>query len=304
MRDIEVLESPDSFSGLLFGCVGYEARSIYCLTDTIQNEDLERIYFDYKATGLLSYDENISVAEKYTNFLSPNFDEAVSHLLSLSKKDSTKTVNIDITSLDREKLAKLIIALFRQSAELGSINLLYCPATFQSPKHNFDVVQSFGPVLPTFMGNSVFLRENLSIIVGAGYEFGRIIGAIDTLEPRRVNCFMPIGTDRRYEAAVMEANLKFSFLEGPDSLIKYNLKQTFELYYNLRRIVEQENSTSNVMILPLGPKIFAAISMIIAMILHPNIMVWRHSTVDTARPNSISDAQANTTIISFAFKFR
>ena len=302
--EIKVLQQEYEYSSTLFGCIGYERRSIHLLQTMASSGFGKMIFFDYKAEGVLSYDQNLSESADTIDFIHHDFDKCVARLLHEVEMDPYRSIAVDITSMDRRKLARLIVALFKHSSIIESISLFYCPATFRPPSTGFDVVTAFGPVLPHFMGNSVFLRENLSLIAGAGYEFGRIIGAIDSLEPKRVSCFMPIGTDDRYRPAVMRANLDFSFLEGNDALIQYDLSDTAALYYNLRRIVEEENTRSNVMILPLGPKIFAAISMVIGMILHPNIMIWRHSTVDPARPNSVTDAEAAGEVIQFSFAFQ
>ena len=301
--DIKICRPNIKKSDIFLGCVGYEERSVFFLSENHICENSKILLFDYKAEGLLSYDKNIEIADKCGAERLDDFEEFLELAKQIIQKSSNSNLLIDVTSIDRGKIGGLLELIFENFDRIGQVNFVYCPSKFKPPKKTFDIVNSFGPVLPIFMGNSVYLREKLSLIVGAGYEYGRIIGAIDTLEPERVHCFVPEGTDERFDQAILDANLNFEFLEKKDSITKYDLNETFPLYYDLRRIVEVEVAQRNVMILPLGPKIFATISMIVAMILHPNIMVWRHSTANPERPDSVTDVEASGNIIQFAFQF-
>lgn len=303
MTDIRIIENQPCTFDILIGCIGYEKRSTYVLKNTKDVSIEQRIFFDYSSTNILSYDANFALASEIADVIEPDFNILIGTLQERLRANPNSKILIDITSLDRVKMARLMSVLFQEYSEIDTISICYSPSKFQEPKSQFDVVNSFGPVIPELIGNNVYGRENLALIVGAGYEYGRVVGAIDTLEPTRIHCFTPTGTDPKFDPAIMKANLDFNFLEQKDALFSYDVGDTFALYYNLRRIIEQDNSTFNVMILPLGPKIFACISIIIAIILHPNIMVWRHSTADPNRPDSINDAEASGMNVSFSFEF-
>lgn len=303
MTDINLLEMPGQEGDLLIGCIGYEKRSRHFILDSKLSSAKERLFFDYQSVGLLSYDENLHLVSNLAD-LRTNFDDylsAIRHFLQQAQKRTH--IKLDVTSFDRVKTAKLISLFFELKDHISALTFLYAPSKFQEPKLGFGLAKSFGPVIPELMGDSSFEKEEMALIVGAGYEFGRVVGAIDTLEPRKVICFRPTGTDPRYDNEIMRANLDFNFLEDRDALLPFDVRDSFALYYNLRRVIEQENASFKVMILPLGPKIFAAISMLIAIILHPKIMVWRHSTVDTSRPESVADAEASATEVEFSFEF-
>lgn len=297
-------ETPDDLPDIVIGCVGYERRSIHNLENGSRIEDADIVLFDYRATGLLSYPDNIAVALARGAQLLTTSAGLLDAMLRAAENRGQSFLEIDITSLDREKLALLLGAVFKRHDAFRKVRLTYFPRKYTEPKYGFDVVNAFGPVRPELMGNVAHPRDELTVVVGAGYEYGKVIGAIDTLEPAKVICFAPEGTDKRYDAAVLNANLDFAFLGEHDTLLWYPLSDPFALYYNLRRIVEIESSQGNVLILPLGPKMFAGLSLIVALALHPTISVWRHSTASADRPSSVTDAEANGEKLTFTFSFQ
>ncbi len=305
MTDITVLELPDFKPTHFFGCIGYESRSLFALSNLDVGIDCKKILFDYGSEGILSYDSNLKTALGHNCLLIRGFDKFLSEVCAAIKCEKKPRLQIDITSLDRAKSGALFDMLFSLSHLDPIVSIVYCPASYVDPRLAFDVVNSFGPVSPVYVGYSDFLKDKLTLVVGVGYEYGRVLGAIDSLEPDVVRCFVPVGTDLRFERKIFEANLGFNFLESDrDSISDYDVTDAFALYYNLRRVIELESAINSVMILPLGPKIFAAMAMIIALILHPQVSVWRYSTTTVSRPESLLDSFASGSIVGFTFKFK
>ncbi|MGB3313654.1 MAG: hypothetical protein WBB85_04535, partial [Albidovulum sp.] len=119
-----------------------------------------------------------------------------------------------------------------------------------------------------------------------------------------IYCFRPTGTDPRFDIHIDEANVDFGFMGDKRNLFSYDLNEAEPLYIDLRRLVEYEMVERTVLLLPLGPKLFAAMCMIVATIMHPKVMVWRHSTVSAAQPRTISDAYTTGKTVEFGFSFR
>ncbi|WP_108820268.1 hypothetical protein [Pseudovibrio sp. Alg231-02] len=304
MLDI-ILVDPKSVQPTVFiGCIGYEHRSI----ERLRNRDDELsgtdIYlFDYRSRGIHSYDENLSVVSGLDCVRRSDFSHLLNDLQKALPIEGQVNLEIDVTSLDRKKISAMLEFLFLNFDKFAQVLITYYPQSFVLPKATLDHVKDFGPISAAFLGEASLSREHLTLIAGAGYEFGRIVGAIDVLEPERIYCFSPVGTDKRFEEQIQKNNLDFSFLEQPELLQSYNLLKPEKLYFELRRVVEFEARERNVLLLPLGPKIFAAISILIALIWHPAIMVWRHSTVASDEPNSLLDAKASGSLVELAFEF-
>lgn len=303
MSDIKFSSiSKHSEPRMLICSVGYESRSTYFLKSKEAEEIDVVLVYDYCSRKLHSYDENRDFVESGDTHRFEELDTLFAHATDLFGRSKWR-VSFDLTSVDRRKMAEIVKHLFVNRASISCVDLIYCPSKFSEPQFKLESVSSFGPVLPAFAGDIAETRRKLALLVGAGYEFNRIIGAIEALEPDKVYAFKPIGTDTRFEDRIDENNLFFEFLTGNDVLREYDLNSPKQLYLMIRRAVELELSKRSVLILPLGPKMFAGISMLIAMIRHPSVMVWRHSTTNSNRPDSTRDARASGVVCRFQFEF-
>ncbi|MFD1159050.1 hypothetical protein [Roseovarius aestuarii] len=304
MADIALIDPSEARPDVFVGCVGYEHRSLQALKEmAASGYNGTSFVYDYRSGDLHSYLENLDAECLKGADLIHDFSKLLNRLADYIDNNEKASILLDITSLDREKIALLLRCIFKKSSCVGSVTICYFPRDFTEPSHSLDIVRSFGPVLPAFIGEASFSRESLALIIGAGYEYGRAVGAIDLLEPDRIYCLTPVGTDPRFEREIEKNNLDFSFLEEGELLQRYDLLKPEALFYEIRRIVEFETHERNVLILPLGPKIFAAVSLIVALILHPSVMVWRHSTATKVAPASTDDARASGVDIRLAFRF-
>ncbi|NWJ27666.1 hypothetical protein [Rhizobium sp. RM] len=305
MPDITLIADPDKLEvSIHIGCLGYEHRSIEALRRLESAKASKtKLLFDYRSELDHCYIENRREIDKSGCIIINDLKTFLAQIRLHIAKEIAPTVQLDVTSFDRKKLALILEVLFESSASIGAVILTYFPRQFAEPSGELEEVLEFGPVTPRFVGEVSYERDSLSLIVGAGYEFGRVIGAIDVLEPELTYCMFPVGTDARFERAVARNNLGFSFLDDPNLLIPYSVLNPHSTYFAIRRLIQVELNERNVLVLPLGPKIFAALSIIIALIYSPAVMVWRYSTEDLRRPNSLSDAKASGDVALFAFTF-
>lgn len=304
MIDILLQNPADITDGLFIGCIGYENRSAFYLKNSTSLDNAEKLIFDYKCSGIYSYGQNMDFIENARNVNNfSDFDEFLVFLQKVLKYKSSRII-FDITSFDRQKIASILKLIFENRLTVDAVKIVYSLRKFVECKIKFEVVNSFSPVLPTFMGDTAFSQQGLSLIMGVGYEYGKVIGAIDTLEPTKTFCFRPTGTDPQFDECIDRANLNFNFLNEEDLVLKYDVCNAETLYFDIRRLVEFEKSSRSVLIVPMGPKIFAAISMLVALIYHPSVKVWRHSTECASDVNTISDAHPTGEIVQFAFSFK
>lgn len=263
--------------------LGYERRSIQFLFAENLEEYDRVLVFDYRSDGIHSYDENkqalsansISSLDLISN--KREFVERISTVLS-KNEGGMSTFTLDCSSFDRGLSAEILLALFRCRDKVSNLEVVYFPQAFSKPSLELDTVTKFGPVLPEFSGSSRSSSEKMCLIVGAGYEFGKVIGAQDSLEPDETIVFTPIGTDEKFEDAVLKANYGFEFIEDRDNIIKYDLCSPEEAFNDLYEIVRHKRATHRLLLLPMGPKIFALFSLLIAIKFHPDVRVWHFST--------------------------
>lgn len=62
-------------------------------------------------------------------------------------------------------------------------------------------------------------------------------------------------------------------MENQENLFRYDLNDAYSLYSDLRKLIEYEGVEHSVLLLPLGPKLFAALCLLVARVLHPMVMV-------------------------------
>jgi hypothetical protein len=309
MIDISVFRDASPVTDIFVGCVGYEDRSTYLVRTLFNQPDVCRVLFDYRAVGadgkgLCSYESNLVVVSRLKPILVSDFLVFLHQLEVEILARGDVNVVLDVTSFDRAKLGELLLKIFFLGKRVRQVRLIYCPREFVPfDVIKFDVVQSFGPVLPEFFGSADGFEKPLSLILGAGYEYGKAVGAIDTLEPDHIYCFRPTGTDPRFDEHIDKANVNFGFMSDSGNIISYDLNDAVSLYSDIRKLVEYEMVENSVLILPLGPKMFAALCLLVATILHPSVMVWRHSTVSASVPGTISDAFTTGKLVEFAFEF-
>lgn len=308
MSDIVPIPVTDAHGDLLIGCIGYEKRSTFLLRTTPKRTS--NVFFDYQALddsgkGICSYEDNLKIIDSNEVISDKDFEKFLGNLESEIGQLKRANVDFDVTSFDRGKIGRIILKLFSLRDSISTVTFVYAPRVFMPfDMYKFDVVQSFGPALPAFFGTADGFNKPLTLILGAGYEYGKAVGAIDTLEPDHIYCFRPTGTDPQFDHHIDLANVDFSFIENKENIFPYDLNDAQRLYHTLRTLVSYEIVDQNVLLLPLGPKLFAAISMLIATVFHPDVMVWRHSTASTNQLETIDDAETTGKLVKFSFRFK
>lgn len=237
--ELEILTDDCIAPTLLIGCLGYEHRSIQVFRESSTQLNGTHVALDYQSIGLHSYDANVEEVRRLSVVLEADRAMFLERANDLIRKGQER-VQIDVTSFDRHMLARVLQTIFTLSPNIGEVVLSYFPRVFAEPSDQLENVVSFGPISSAFIGEASLSRDNLALIVGAGFEYGRIVGAMDMLEPERTYCLYPESKDKRFEAAILRNNLDFSFLDDPTLLQPYILSRSDSLYFELRRLVEFE----------------------------------------------------------------
>src|SRR6185369_5500856 len=114
-----------------------------------------------------------------------------------------------------------------------------------------------------------------AVVIGLGYEQDKAIGIIEYIEPTMVWAFRPRGGDPRFETAVDEANSTFWDIVSPDRVIDYSVEGSLECLTLLESLISGSLSTVRPILIPFGPKIFAACCLLVASMHYPKVSVWR-----------------------------
>lgn len=242
-----------------------------------------------------AYEENVAraTARGYELWL-PGDDDPVGDLaLRLERagtqrriaEDAPLRVAVDISSMTRVRIAAIIQAIYELPAERPAlVDLLYAPATYRASAPPLVSWVHANPVNAHFAGWDPDADKELMTVVGLGYELNAAEWVIDYLTPDHTYMFVPEGRDPRYRADVEQVNAEV--LEKADDVAEYPVEEPYRVMLDLERLVLSRVHERRLMLVPLGPKIFAAVCLVVAQRLHPLVSVWRFSagTNEQAKP--------------------
>lgn len=180
---------------------------------------------------------------------------------------SARRLGVDVSSMSRRRIAAVVETLLTlDSEDRLAVDFLYTPAEFGPPASGADPpVFEVAPVSSYFAGWWSDLELPLVAIIGVGYELELASSAIDTLEPGGAEVFMPDGEDERFREEVLKANkglMSTKIVREPAST--YLVSDPFTCFRQIEASLKEVESTNRVSLVPLGPKIFAVCSMLVA----------------------------------------
>ncbi len=263
---------------------GYESRSSFIAREII-DEDVPIIVIDYQCSDTLSYNINRAFYDEHSKVTIPtsakNFNQSLrsSVLKAISNLEGGETprILVDVSSCSRSVMAAILVSVSELGIGLVNIFCGYALSRFDAAPVGELPLNVSEPVIGELSGWSDDLSKPPCAIISLGFEPGRALGSIDYLEVPEVRLFMPSGPDERFEQSVKSANLLLINEAGADYLLPYDVMQPNSTYAKLESLVSGLLSDYRPVIIPLGPKIFAAISMVLAIKMFPKVCVWRTS---------------------------
>lgn len=233
----------------------------------------------------LRHFENISdssilrVTTQGTAFDTSLTDAVVAAVRTVPTSDSTAVrVFLDVSCLGRPAIAQVFAALARLAPyrtldlRVGYSVAAYAPspAVWATPN------RTICPVHPAFSGwTSEGASAPLDIVVGLGYEKGKALGAVEYLEPRHRWIFVPKSPEKAYLEEVEKHNMNL-IDNSKERVAHYQVLSPVETYFSLRSLVEGIARGARPVLLPFGPKLFFAVSLLVALTVEESA-VWHVS---------------------------
>jgi hypothetical protein len=287
---------------LLIGGLGWELRSRR-VPEALRDQTTRVLLLDLDSAGQGDYDSNVAYAEDQ-GIDHPDIEPKqltgwlVDRVSEIENADSeAPKVAIDVSSLSRDRIAYLIQGIQRleerpaEDAKPSAIvDFLYTPAIPPKNTPGPEHIEILGPVTPRFAGFVAEPNSPVIAFVGLGIEEDRAIGALEYIEPAQVAVFVPYGEDAEFDEKVRDANtLIWNQVMPEKDTIRYRVDDPFWLYTTLEERVFNASAEGRPILVPLGPKIFAACCLLVAS-QHRRAGVWRVSpgnygsgeTVDSA----------------------
>jgi hypothetical protein len=268
---------------LLVAACGYESRAVY-VSQAFHRMAKRKVALGFDSQQELCYMENRDWFKKQGFELAELSDPGVLDwgrqlMREVSQCASAPNITIDISCLNRLRLADLVTSLQALDVSRATFTFAYNIAEFTEPLKVLGPTSIAEPVTPEFAGWSTAPERPPAAIIGLGYEYSRAVGIIDHLEINNAAwAFTPVSPISNYLASVDTANR--SLLEAiriQGRAVKYDVLDPASLFRELNTLVGGLLELYNPIIIPLGPKIFALCSLLAAT-LHPELGVWRVSS--------------------------
>lgn len=266
--------------------LGYETRSSYAAEEYKHRfVDSKKIALGFNLNNCLAYPKNKEIIKCLDYHIIQCDDGELDEVLSCEFKlffadNSPKIVLIDISSFSRYRLSKILEMFYRWSPLGSQIHFNYTIAEFEEPITSTSPITNLSPLSPFFAGAPSSPSKSLICIMGLGYEEDRAIGALEFLEIGEAVVFKPISLDRRYDLAVDKANKILLGDIQSEKVIRYEMSAPPRIYSMLDATIKGFKSDSRVITIPLGPKIFALMALLVSINNYPDMPIWSVSSVN------------------------
>jgi hypothetical protein len=310
---IEIAQDPHSVENraydVLISALGYEARAIHAPT-ILAGRASHRIAVMFTERNCLHFDLNKDWYLSNGFLLLPydhgTFVERLTVVLTSivqTPAESEIRACIDISSMSRPMISYIILTLYKLCSA-GSlrirVTIVYSPATFTAPPRDSWPITRSEPVISQLAGWSELSAASPQVIVGLGYEQDYAFGTAEYLEASDIWAFFPTGEDGQFDKAVQSANKILLDIIGPERTFKYKVGDPLTCFSVLDSLVTGILSYGRPIVVPLGPKIFAAVAILVAVRHYPRVTVWRASGDQSAEA---LDRKANGKLVSFDVRF-
>ncbi|MGG7465230.1 hypothetical protein [Plantibacter sp. YIM 135347] len=275
-------ESDRPFDLFVATC-GYEPRATHA-TKLLQDRILHLDVLDYSRGHVLGYDANFEYFSSLGSVIPTEPAVAAEQQYYAQMRDSLGPrhlgrahVGIDVSSCDRQRMANLVRATERLARETSiDVTFLYSLGDFDSTLEADDLPVMINEAVVGFEGWSSDPALPVTCVVGLGYERRMALAAVETLEPALTAAFIATNTESRFEDRVTQINIE---IIGSDvtPVLRYDIASPVPTLALLDSYVRNALDGNRVVLVPLGPKLFALACYLVAIVEGPEVSVWRVS---------------------------
>lgn len=205
---------------------------------------------------------------------------------ALAQAKSQISVFVDVSCLSRTNMGGIFSAI-KDVAQAVTVRLSigYSLARYSPPPNTGNPAnRKVSPVHPTFSGWTAGPYRPVDVVVSLGYEKGKALGAVEYLEPARRWIFVPHSPETKFLQTVKAHNRELTSGEGKVQ-IDYEVLRPRDTYFSLLSLVVGLLSEARPVLLPFGPRIFFAISLLVAMTVE-EAAVWHVDGDDDSSPDA------------------
>jgi len=265
---------------VVLGAVGFESRGPHAF-EKLKPEGGKKIAPAFPDRQLMSFPDNLEAFSKLgfeTPVLSDqDFTKYWNELLTPFGLDPIKIL-VDISCLNRYRMASIVEACFLEGRSC-SVDFVYSVAK-PGKSENHGPIDRIGPVLSSFAGWSVQPQLPAAAIFGVGYEQEKAIGCLENLEPQICWAFRTQDDGGGNYDIVTRANELLWQSVPPQRVVEYSLRNVLDTFITLEAVAYGAMLSYRPVLIPFGPKIFFVSCLLVAVLHHPMIPVWRAVLVE------------------------
>lgn len=194
---------------------------------------------------------------------------------------------VDVSCMTRSDMGRVFSALLASSSfDRARIKLVvgYSIAKFCEPQSELGLNEDIRPINAAFAGWPDNAVSATALIIGLGYELGKADGACEYFDAGENWVFFPESPIVEYDRLVAKNNRQIlDRAERQKRVFRYRVDQPAAALSQLAALVADQVGLVNPVVLPFGPKIFFALSLVVAAA-YRDVGVW-HATGDTDLPS-------------------
>lgn len=266
---------------LAVGSCGFEKRSTFLIRHYAIRAK-RKVAYAFEDRRVLNFERNAKHYQRNGWLVETTVDaEAASALdneMQLLKSDEDVRILIDISSMTRRRIAAAVETICTAGSGRRVIaDFIYCPPEFRKPETTDYLIETLRPVSGFFTGWNPEAYLPRSLVLGIGYEMELAVGIREALEVDCLVVFLPMGGDEKFEKEVRAANATLLTAAKEENIVEYSVENPLEAFMFLEGTIEALARESRPTIVPLGPKIFALISLLVGA-KRRDVGVWRASS--------------------------
>jgi hypothetical protein len=273
-----------SYDLLLASC-GYEERA-RSLAEKLEGHATTVIALDYESHRIHSYEANKKFFLGVGSLLGlDQLDELKSKIVAdataLNKASSAPAIfriAVDISSMDRDRLARVVYILTHISDVALRIDFLYSSGEFSEGAVGSDGPVTVNQAISHFEGWSSNPDLPVACIIGLGFEHQLALAALETLEPSLTVALRASGGDARFDARVSKDNEFLLRNSSSMTVYSYDLLNPLATFRRMVELIGTMRTDYRLVLVPIGPKVFALICLLLATTLEDELSIWRVSS--------------------------
>jgi hypothetical protein len=207
---------------------------------------------------------------------------------------------IDYSCMPKKWYALIIDNISRNNFKAKKINLLlsYTPKVFER-KPDKNSINYIGPML--FNRDNLKDKRPVSMIAALDNNNSYIMEAINRIKPQKILAFIPqCEHDPEYTRVVLDNNRALLNRLDNSSIITYDASHPEEINTLLTSHCLDQRITSEVLIVPQGPKTFSMMSLLLS-VRYPDVKLWEIVAGDYTRDAGHGLPAANPIIVKVEF---